>query len=456
MAATQLVIGLSLGALALGGCARNLCESDAEDPRCVVTAQPEKRTLTVTPQRLALSSGGAIEVAVQPAPIDGALVVLQQSGAKDLTLGSMKNGKVTITLKPSEFAEYGFSTGEAKVRISTERELVASLRLVVEPQFTQPALTYDASTSSDSPLWIAVNQANTIYTLNQYPLFPGSSDRQLRLGEYQLNKSVLELRAQQTFGAYKGYPFQPNPAGFAVLNGANLVVMSKNPVNVSSPILADRCVFATGKCEAINPAGFGFKSIAGLASDRTASLFAVQSDIGTLAYRGSDMNPFDDKLAIDHANKPAGGNVVTMAAGDVDGDAQSDLVVFQSAPAGVSVYLRQTGGQQLRYSDTQSTKLQGALGSLLPTAAAIADMDADGLADLVVMQNGAVSLLYNLGGSWAPAAMPLQLLANADSLAVGTVDPGTGSGGKVRTLMDIAVASSSGMRIAVLINQSAF
>ena len=369
MSANQLMLGLALGAMALGGCTRNLCESDSADPRCLVSVPPEQTTLTVTPSRLSLSAGGQLTIEVKPAAPAGSMVVLRRSGAHDLTLGTGTAGKLMVSLKAADLVANSFAPGAAQVVLvqPDQPELTVPVRLVAEPQFTQPAKVYDATANSDYPIWIAVNQTNTVYTLNQYPPFAGSSDRQLRIGEYQLVSSNLAPRMPQTFGAYKAYPFQTMPAGQAALNGTNLVVLSRNPISMNSPIQADRCVFATGQCQAIDPASFGFKSIAGLASNRQGSLFAVQSEVGTLAYRGSDMSPFAEKLTIDNANKPASGTVSTMASGDVDGDAQSDLVVFQTMPAGVSVYLRQPDGKQLRYSDTRSAQLQSALGSIVPT-----------------------------------------------------------------------------------------
>ena len=309
MSANQLVLGLSLGAMALGGCTRNLCESDSADPRCLISVPPEQTTLTVTPTRLSLSAGGQLVVEVKPAAPEGSMVVLRRSGAKDLALGTGTAGKLMVSLKGADLVANSFAPGAAQVVLVQpgQPELTTPMRLVLEPQFTQPAKVYDATASGDYPIWVAINQTNTVYTLNQYPPFAGSPDRQLRIGEYQLASNTLAPRIPQTFGSYKAYPFQTMPPGLATLNGTNLVVLSRNPVGTNSQIQADRCVFATGQCPAIDPASFGFKLIAGLASDRQSSLFAVQSDVGTLAYRGSDMSPFAEKLTIDNANKPASG-----------------------------------------------------------------------------------------------------------------------------------------------------
>lgn len=450
----QAVLGLPLVALALGGCVRNLCELEAEDPRCAVSPPSGPPTLTVTPPRLSLSAGGPLTIEVTPEPVDGSLLVLRRPGAKDLILGSAAGGRLTTNLKTADLGSHSFTPGQAEVALvqPAQAERTAALRLFVAPQFTQPAKVYDSSANSDFPIWVGISKTNTVYALNQFPPFSGSSDRQLRLGEYRLVNSALSPTAPQTFGAYRAYPFATPPAGLAALTGTTVLVLSKNPVSMTSPILADLCLFATGQCQSLNPMALDFKVAAGFAADRQGGLFAVQTEAGTLAYRGSDMNPFAEKLAVDSANRPAPGTVVAQGAGDLDGDGQSDLLVFQSAPTAASVFLRQPGGKQLRYNDALSGRLQALLGSGAPVAVAMADLDADGLDDLLLLRDGAISLLVNQGSGTLTAGAQIPAPPGADSLAVGVIDPAAPSWGR----LDLAVASSTGQRIAVFMNQASF
>lgn len=448
------VLGLPLLVLALGGCARNLCELDPADPRCTVSPPAGTPMLTVTPMRLSLSTGGQVVVEVNPAPADGGLLVLRRSGAKDLVLGKTTGGRLATDLKPMDLSSRSFTPGEAQIALVQpgQPDRTAGLRLFVEPQFSQPPKTYDSSVNSDYPIWIGISRANTVYTLNQFPPFAGSSERQLRIGEYRLSTSVLAPSVPQTFGAYRAYPFASLPSGLAALGGATVLVLSKNPVNTTSPILADLCLFSTGMCQLLNPMAFDFKTATGLVADQKGSLFAVQTEIGTLAYRASELSPFAEKLTVDSANRPTPGAVVTQAAGDIDGDGQSDVLAFQSAPTGVSVFLRLPGGKQLRYNDAVSGRLQALLGNKAPAAAAVADLDADGLDDLLIVRDGALSLFFNQGAGTLTAGAQLPVPPGTDSVAVGVIDPAAPSWGR----LDIAVSSSTGQRIAVFMNQASF
>ena len=446
------VLGLPLLALTLGGCARNLCELDPTDPRCAVSPPGGSPMLTVSPMRLSLSTGGQVVVEVKPAPAEGSQLVLRRPGAPDLALGTATGGTLTVDLKPGELGSHGFTPGEAQVALLQpgQPDRTAALRLFVAPQFSQPAKVYDSSVNSDYPIWIGIGRANTVYTLNQFPPFAGSSERQLRIGEYRLTNSLLSPTVPQTFGAYRAYPFATVPPGLAALGGATVLVLSKNPVNMNNPILADLCLFSTGMCQSLNPMALDFKSAVGLAADQKGSLFAVQTELGTLAYRASDMSPFAEKLTVDSTGRPTPGAVVAQAVGDIDGDGQSDVLAFQSAPTGVSVFLRLPGGKQLRYNDAVSGRLQALLGNKAPAAAAAADLDADGLDDLLMVRDGALGLFFNQGNGTLTAGAQVAVPPGADSVAVGVIDPAAPSWGR----LDIAVSSSTGQRIAVFMNQA--
>ena len=454
MSTVRIIVRVSLGALALSGCARNLCDGDPENPLCTVYPAPGSMMVTVSPARLSLTSGGTLAIAVNPLPPEGSSLVLRRQGAMDLKLGSMTDGKLTATVKPAELTGRGFTPGAAQIALiqPDEPDRTAALRLFVDPKFDKAAKLYDTSTSSDFPLWLTINKTSTIYTLNQFPPFAGSMERQLRIGEYQLANGAIAPRVPQTFGAYRAYPFASGAPGLAALARMGVVLLSRNPVSQLNPVLADYCLFSTAQCQSINPTTLGFKSASAFAADRQGSLFTVQTELGTLAYRASEMNPFAEKLAIDNGNRPTPGTVAAQACGDLDGDGQSDLIVFQAAPAGVSVFLGQPDGLKLRYNDAVSERLQTVLGTKTVAAAAVADIDADGLDDLLVVRDGVISLLLNQGNGTLAAGPQWNALAAADSLAVGVMDAVPSTWGK----LDIAVSTSTGQQVAVFVNQAAY
>lgn len=459
MSSVRIIFGMSLGAMVLSGCARNLCESDSTNPLCDMIPAPGAQVVSVMPPRLSLSTGGMLAIEVKPAPAAGSSVVLRREGAKDLVLGGVTDGKLTVSLKPEDLAGHGFAPGAAQLALMQPDipERTAALRLFIDPLFTKPAKVYDTAASSDYPIGIAIGKSGALYTLNQFPPFSGSQDRLLRIGEYQLTGSALAPRVPQTFGAYRAYPFTPGAPGLLALGRTGLVILSRNPVSMSNPILADYCQFMSAQCQSINPMSFDFKTVSALATDRSGGLLTIQTDPlqtdrGTLAYHASETNPFAEKLTVDNGSRPAPKSVVAHASGDLDGDGQADLIAFQAAPTGVSVFLGQPEGRSLRYSEAVSERLQSVLGVSAVTAAAVADVDADGLNDLIVVRDSVIGLFLNQGNGTLAAGPQIPTMPGLDALAVGAMDATPSAWGK----LDIAVASSTGQQLAVFLNQAAF
>ena len=86
------------------------------------------------------------------------------------------------------------------------------------------------------------------------------------------------------------------------------------------------------------------------------------------------------------------------------------------------------------------------------TAAALADVDADGLNDLLVARDAMVSLYLNQGNGTLTPGPQIPALAGIDSLAVGVMDTAPSAWGK----QDIAFATSTGQQVAVLLNQASY
>jgi hypothetical protein len=461
MSGRRILLGVSLClvALAPAGCVRNLCEDEPTDPHCTATGMPPAGAITVAPPRLSLTAGGPLAIAVQPAAPDGTMAVLRRAGASDLSLGTLQGGSLAASVKAADLSAHNFTPGPATIVLQQpgQAELSAPMRLYIEPQFTQPVLSYDTKSDGDFPTWVGIGNGGTVYGLNLYPPFPGSLDRKQRLVDYHYVAGAtpamdrLDKRMPMTFGGYKVDPFSAAAPARALLAGGQILVASFDKSNAQSPVIVDSCLFSTGQCNTQNPMSFDFKSVLGMATDPRGSVFAVQSDSATLAYRPSDMSPFAAKLAVDPVAMPA--QVVALAVGDLDGDGQSDVVAVGKSPLAVTVLMQKQGGR-LQASAERSAQLLGFLGGQTPTAATIADLDGDGLEDLILVHDGMVAIYYSQDNGALVAGPQLPALAGVDSVAAGAVAGSARPGARPR--LDLAFGSSSGQRVGVLLNQAAF
>lgn len=453
LAGTALLLGVSAPLFA--GCALNLCATEPGDPHCIGPGgNPSSGTpaaLSVSPVRLSLSQGGALTLKLGQAPPSGAVAFLRRAQAADLTLGPVEHAEQSVMISAAQLSGRAPGLAQLVVVLADHSELTAPLRLFMEPSFRDAPKEYDTKTESNYPLWTGIGDLGAVYTLNSFPPFSGSQERQLRLVDYQYNKTVFALRSPQSFGAYRGYPITDQVPGRGALIGDQIVSISKNPVNQQFPILTDLCSVKTQTCRQLNPMSLEFQKVLGLAADRRGALVAVQTDTGVLVYRGTEDSPFTERLSLAGAPTANKGALAGIAVGDLDGDTQPDLVQVHQG-GGVSVYLRAVDSKELRYSEPYSQKLGAALGGL-PTALAVGDLDGDGLDDVALARGGSVVPLLNQGegGFMAAPAITTGMVTAIDSIALGNVDSMTGS-----RSTDLAVSSSSGQRLAVLINQSPF
>lgn len=453
-AGAALLIGMSAPLFA--GCAMNLCATEPGDPHCIGPGGSDPgvgkpAALSVSPARLSLSQGGVLTIKFMEPPPAGATAFLRRAQAADLTLGPVGQAEQSVMISATQLSGRTPGLAQLVVVLADHTELTVPLRLFMEPSFRDAPKEYDTKTESNYPIWTGIGDLGAVYTLNSFPPFSGSTDRQLRLVDYQYNKAAFTLRSPQSFGAYRGYPINDQGPGKGAVLGEQIVAISKNPLNQQFPVLTDLCSVKTQTCQQLNPMALEFQKILGLAADRRGAVVAVQTDTEVLVYRGSEASPFAERLSLTGSPTANKGPLALVAVGDLDGDTQPDLVQLHQG-GGASVFLRATDSKALRYSEAYSQKLGAALGGL-PTAIALGDLDGDGLDDVALARAGSVVPLLNQGdgGFTAAPAIATGMVTAIDSIALGNIDSMTGN-----RSTDLAVSSSTGQRLAVLINQSPY
>jgi hypothetical protein len=133
---------------------------------------------------------------------------------------------------------------------------------------------------------------------------------------------------------------------------------------------------------------------------------------------------------------PAGDSPVAAAAADLNGDGRADLVVANDPASGGKIRVLLGGPYGFAISGTYDLPS-------VPRGVAIADFDTDGRPDVVVALGGDVQVLRNAGGGSLVPAVTLDVGTNTSAVAVGDFD-GNGT-------PDVAAASESTNEVFVFL-----
>ena len=419
--------------VAMSSCAVSLCDKDPTDPRCDQSpVSPD--TLQVLPIRIPLS-GEHITVRLG---IGTGTVVLRQNG-KEVALGALSDGVLQVHVTDQMLSQAMITLGDAKIVVSrpSKADEAAAIRLFVEPAF-DPIISYDTKQDGETPEGLVIKPSAGLWG---YTSFPRSGSRAQHFVEYQVMPGIITARGpsfgNNTFAAWNERPAR------TVRQGSRLVGFSRDLFAMSADaIQLDTCAFSTELCSAVS-ATPDFTKVLGLASDSKGTMLAVVSDSDVFVYQSSDQSPLDRRLSVSGSTSVG----QKAALGDINGDGRIDLVTLSDGNA--SVFFGQQSGS-FALDATASGKLTTALAGSVPTAVSSADIDLDGIDDLVVASGTSLQIIYPLpNGSYTTSA-PLSGLDGTDIITIGAVD------GKSNSGPDIAISSQKAQRIAVLVNQSTY
>ena len=418
---------------ALSSCAVSLCDQDASDPRCSQEVVPTD-TLQVLPNRIA-NDGTHVTVRLG----NGAGTVVLRQGSKQIDVGQLSDGVLEVHITQQLLSQGSITLGGASIVVSrpSKADETAPVRIFAEPKF-DPVVTYDVKADGETPEGIVVRPTGG--GVWGFTSFVRGTGRAQHFIEYQLSSGQLMSRGP-SFGNYNFAAWTDHPA-VAVSQGKRLVAFSRDLFASNDAIQLDVCALNPDLCSPLSVTP-EFSTVMSIATDGKGALVAIQSDSQVYVYESTDQSPIDRRLQVSGADSARGGQKVAL--GDVNGDGRADLVTVASG--GASVFLGQTSGT-LAFDATLSTKLTGALDGSVPTAVAMADMDLDGLDDLIVASGTSLQVVYPLPSGSFTVSAALNGLDTADTISIGAVDGNSSSG------PDIALSSQKAQRIAVIVNQS--
>lgn len=414
-------IGLAATAIAPAGCAIPACplEMYAEDPRC---ADPTLPDLAIVTPRLS-RAGGPLRVKGKLASGTMVTVELGTGGPRvNVALGA--DGSAETMVMPEVLASIPF---EKTLKVTaTAGSVTASreLRVFQAPTFFSTP-TASLSTGARRPtgawvrlghLFVATDSA-TDRTIDEYALMGGSLVAQ-RLRDPLRNSltvdAAIDISETQVFHV-------------VALGGYKIEYASLTSTTATYTPLAS----------------LPYTKITALSAQRQSTLVAAAGQ------GGAQTQPFYAYSVPQGAQAmvtgaPQGKNIVALGLGELDGDERIDVVaLYDDKSLGVFRGKARTDGYELAYDTGWSQALSQTAALAQPAAMSTADLDRDGLEDVLLGETGQVRALFSQGdGTFA--AQVLVTTGTASAMGNGALAAGDlGIDGKPDLVLGSAATSTA-------------
>ena len=447
----------------LTSCAVDACSFDSDykkaDPQaCMIPANIDTG-LTVSNKRISRISGGSLAIS-DKSNLSADVVLIQAGSSLKLGTLSSEDGMLKKEVSAAELAI--FTVGEIKLELQGAKlkRKPFSIRLYSEPSFPAKAegidwkaipTTMDEGASGlDIPVMIGITPQPSIVVLNHTKIANGTIKQTTRL--YSATP-VLAIMSDN-LGISLGEEIDSNSyTGFAQSKSGILFNGFDAGGATSSVSRFDSFMGIN-----ITQGKFRYKShrvTSLLCSDINGKVTGAIVDGALSFFEGQSL---DTPIKMNHGdNKNASIATLKFGIGDLDGDQYPDVAIWHKLSNTISVYTRK--GDILEWSPELSTKLQAksasVLGQNFPTAVRLADIDRDGVDDIILADRERLIILPNDGtgdyeesivipaiGSGANALGPIS------AIAIGQL------GSNPKSAPSLALVSSQDKKIAVVLNQS--
>lgn len=448
----------------LTSCAADACSFDSdykkENPQACMLPAIVDTGLFVTPKRLSHTNGGMLLIRDVKNP--GAEVFLTKTG-KSVSIGHLNNGgELQRTLTSLELNS--FSLGEIELVLpnaSTPRSPL-KLRINVEPQlfadkaginYATKSTENDLSTRTPGkPVMIGITSSKKIQVISQ--TIQGNNQYTTQVSStYKADPSLVSVTTDMQSDLYekistdKYVGFAQSKSGF-LYAGKNIADQADSSNQIYYSISGTN-VIKDG------PIQVDLKNISFLCSDINGKITGAIVNGSLSFFEGQSL---DKPIKVNHGdNKNASIATLKFGIGDLDGDQYPDVAIWHDATNTISVYTRK--GDILEWSPELSTKLQAksasVLGQNFPSAVRLADIDRDGVDDIILADRERLIILPNDGTGDYEKSIEIPAIgsdANAlgpiSAIAIGQL------GSNPKSLPSLALVSSQTKKIAVVLNQS--
>lgn len=377
-------------------------------------------------------------------------VALKKSGNTSLVLGTSVKTLPDGTLKldiPSPMMA-GLTPGKAQIEVTIgggSAPKISSVWL-----YKDANLIYKGSFSvaTDTPRWVGIgNQA--VYAINENK--PVSTIfRKLEAYTYSTSAPFLKTKAQFTNQTSLRSDMS------AGITDKTIILAYGDAALTSTYIIA--CMLDMNDCnDSATSVANAYGRVQAVAADRSNSLYAVSPETPTDKldiYAIASNLPTGKSISL---AEPLASGIAIKAVGFGHfniSDTLSDLLVWQFNGQGqnaATVYLQQAAGG-LKRDPAASMNVQTLLGATDVDALTVADLDMDGLDDIMIARGNTITAFSNQAdSSWKMSAtIPLPFdISPTDKvtgIAVGQLD--------ADSFPDLVVSSAIGKRIGVYINNN--
>jgi len=302
------------------------------------------------------------------------------------------------------------------------------------------------------PVMIGITPKPSVIVLKKIKLTLGGVIMQ-KTSEYSADVN-LNLQTTNSFPFY--YPEENAGDNYTGFGQSRMGAIFSGVVSANPPSRLTMLYSISGSDVSQGmPKSVSYKIVSLLCSDAAGKLTGAIAD-GRLSF--FEDQSLDKPIEMIHGtNKNASIATVKFGIGDLDGDQYPDVAIWHDVTNTISVYTLKNNS--LEWSPDLSTKLQAksasVLGQNFPTAVRLADIDRDGVDDIILADRERLIILPNDGtGDYEKSTVIPAIGSGANALgpisaiAIGRL------GSNQKSAPSLALVSSQAKKIAVVLNQS--